>query len=70
MPAKVVAKVTGFMGEEFTQETTFDGYKEMDGIKKATKLKSTRDGSKFLDVELTEFKVVDKHDAKTFTEPE
>ena len=69
LPAKVVAKVAGFMGEEFTQETTFDGYKEMDGIKKATKLKSTRDGNKFLDVELTEFKVVDKHDAKTFTEP-
>jgi len=70
LPAKLVAKVAGFMGGEFTQETTFDGYKEMDGIKKATKLKSTRDGNKFLEVELTEFKVVDKLDPKTFTEPE
>src|SRR5262245_20222790 len=36
LPVQSVAKVLGFMGEEFTQETTFSDYKEFDGIKKAT----------------------------------
>ena len=47
LPVKQVAKVAGFGGEEVKQETTFGDYKEMDGIKKATKTESTRDGKKF-----------------------
>ena len=70
LPVKQVAKVAGFMGEEFTQETTFGEYKEMDGIKKATKMSATRDGSKFMEMQVTEFKATDKLDPKTFTEPE
>jgi hypothetical protein len=70
LPAKLVAKVHGFMGEEFTLETTYSDYKEMGGIKKATKAVSTRDGEKFQSHEVTEFKVLDKVDPKTFTEPE
>lgn len=69
LPVMMVAKVVGFMGEEFTRETTFADYKEMGGIKKATKITSKRDGEKFLSTELTEFKVLDTVDSKTFAEP-
>jgi hypothetical protein len=70
LPVKLVAKVRGFMGEEFTQETTYGGYKDFGGIKKATKNESKRDGEKFLKAEVTEFKVLDKVPPKTFAEPE
>ena len=70
LPLKIVAKVAGFMGGEFLQETSYGDYKEMGGIKKATKITATRDGAKFLNQEITDFKVVDKLDPKTFAEPE
>jgi hypothetical protein len=70
LPVKLVAKVAGFMGEEFTQETTYSDYKDMGGIKKATKLQSKRDGEKFMDQQITEFKILDKVDPKTFAKPE
>jgi hypothetical protein len=69
LPIQQEAKVTDFMGNEFTQEVTYDKYKEFDGIKKATKIVNKRDGEKFLDQEITEFKVLKKVDAKTFDEP-
>jgi hypothetical protein len=68
LPVQLVAKVVGFMGEEFTQETTFADYKKFAGIKKATKVSSTRDGEKFIESQITEFKVLDKVDPKTFEE--
>ena len=70
LPVKQVAKVPGFMGGEATQETTFGGYKDFGGIKKATKIDAKRDGEKFLEQEITEFKVVKKVDPKTFAEPQ
>jgi hypothetical protein len=70
LPVKLVAKVVGFMGDEFTQETTFDNYKDFGGIKKATKVENRRNGEKFLEQEITEFKVLDKVDPKTFTQPQ
>lgn len=69
LPVMLVAKVVGFMGDEYTQETTFSDYKEMEGIKKATKTSSKRNGEKFIETQLTEFKVLDKVDPKTFEEP-
>jgi hypothetical protein len=69
LPVKLVAKVVGFMGDEFTQETTYGDYKEMGGIKKATKVQSKRDGEKFIDATVTEFRPLEKVDAKTFEEP-
>jgi hypothetical protein len=70
LPVKLVAKVIGFGGDEFTQETTYKDYKEFDGIKKATKTESKRDGEDFIKAEISEFKVLDKVDSKTFSEPE
>jgi hypothetical protein len=69
LPVKLVAKVAGFQGGEVTQETTYGDYKEFDGIKKATKIDTKRDGEKFQELEITEFKVLDKVDPKTFNEP-
>jgi len=69
LPVKQVAKVVGFMGDEATQETTFGNYKTFDGIKKATKIESKRNGERFVDAEVTEFKVLKKVDPKTFEEP-
>jgi hypothetical protein len=69
LPVKLVAKVIGFGGEEYTQETLFKDYKDFDGMKKATRVQSKRDGEDFLKGELTEFKVLDKVDPKTFAEP-
>ncbi len=69
LPVKIVATVLGFDGNEFTQETTYDNYKDFDGIKKATKVESKRDGEKFVTTEVTEFKVLDKVEPETFTHP-
>ncbi len=71
LPVKLVAKVVGFQGNEYTQETTYKDYKDFDGIKKATKVESKRDGEDFIKSEITEFKVLDKDkvDPKTFSEP-
>jgi hypothetical protein len=69
LPVKLAAKIIGFGGDEVAQETTFGSYKEFNGVKKATKVETKRGGNRFLDSEITEFKVLDKVDPKTFTEP-
>jgi hypothetical protein len=69
LPVKMVATVVGFDGNEFTQETTYENYKDFDGIKKATKTEAKRDGEKFVSTELTEFKVLDKVAPDTFAQP-
>lgn len=70
LPVKLVAKVSGFGGEDFVQETLFTDYKSFDGIQCATKHESKRDGEAFIKRETTEFKVLDKVDPKTFDKPE
>jgi hypothetical protein len=70
LPVRLIAKVVGFDGQEFTQETTLGNYKDFGGRKRATKIENKRDGEKFVEVEITEFKVLDKVDPKTFAEPE
>ena len=69
LPVRLVAKVAGFNGMEFTQETIFSDYKDVAGIKKAMKTVSKRDGQKFIDQQITEFKILDTVDPKTFTDP-
>lgn len=69
LPLKVVAKVVGNQGDEFTLATTFADYKDFGGLKRATKLRSTRDGEPFVAQEIIEFKVLDKVDPATFAEP-
>jgi hypothetical protein len=69
LPIRVVAKVTGWMGEEFVQEVNYSDYKESGGLKKSTKVVVKRDGEPFVSQEITDFKVLDKVPAETFAEP-
>jgi hypothetical protein len=69
LPVRFTATVNDFQGEEYKHETTFSNYKDFDGLKRATKSETKRNGKKFIDVELTEFKVVDKLDPKAFAAP-
>jgi hypothetical protein len=68
LPVKLVGTVF-FRDEEVELETTFADYKDFDGIKKATKFEVKRGGDTFQKMEVTEFKVLDKVDPETFTEP-
>jgi len=70
LPVKLVAKVVGLQGGEYTQETTYSDYKDFEGIKKATRVESKRDGEKFIQQQLTEFKTLDKVPPATFAEPQ
>jgi hypothetical protein len=69
LPVKMLATVAGPQGDEFTQETKYGKYKDFDGVKRATKIENKRNGEKFIDLEVTDIKVLDKADPKTFTEP-
>ncbi len=70
LPVKQVAKVAGFMGDEVNQETIYSNFKDFGGMKRATKIENKRDGEKFLEAEVSDFKILDKVDPKTFTKPE
>jgi hypothetical protein len=69
LPIMMTAKMSGLRGKKFTEETSFADYKELAGIKKATKIVAKRDGDKYLESRITEFKVLDEVDPKTFDEP-
>ncbi len=69
LPVRLVAKVIGFNGEEYLQESTYSDFKDYGGIKKSVKVSVKRDGEKFLEGEVTDFKVLDKVPADTFAEP-
>jgi hypothetical protein len=69
LPVKMVAKFDTPQSGEISVETIYSDYKDFDGIKKATKITSTIDGKPFQNLEVTEFKVLDKVEADTFTEP-
>ncbi len=70
LPVRLVGKVMNWMDQEVTQETSYGGYKDIDGIKKATKIEIKHDGEKVVEAEITDFKVLDKVDPKTFAKPE
>jgi hypothetical protein len=69
LPVKMLAAITPFGGDQFMEETTYGNYKDFGGVKRATKIEHKRDGVKFMDLELTDVKVLDKVDPKTFAEP-
>jgi len=53
-------------GQEFTQETIHSDYKEFNGIKRPTKEIVSRDGKKTAEVEVTDYKNLEKLDDKIF----
>jgi len=68
LPVKLAIKVVVFMNREIIQETTFSKYKDIGGIKKATRIEveSKLDGEGVVKVDITDFKVLDKVDARLF----
>jgi len=64
-----VARVAGWMGDEYTQEATYHDHKEFDGIKVATRATIKRDGEEFVKQEIQEVKFLDKAPAGSFEEP-
>ena len=69
LPVKEVAKVLGFQGEEYTPETTFADYKGLRRDQESDQGRGEARRRAVSDLEVTEFKVLDKVDAETFTEP-
>jgi len=56
-------------GPEVAREYIFAGYKEVDGLQCFSKLKIQRDGKRFVEVEWSEIKPLEKVDAGTFDKP-
>jgi hypothetical protein len=69
LPARLVARMTGFMGEDYDQETLFSDYREVEGIRKAMRIVVKRDGERFLEQKLTEFRVLKDVPPATFEPP-
>jgi len=70
LPLKLAATVMGFQGDDVKQETLYSDYKDFDGVKRATKVESKRDGNPFTKMEYTDFKILDKPAPSTFAEPD
>jgi hypothetical protein len=56
-------------GKEFTQETLYSEYKEVDGVPVAHKFIMNRDGKPFLELEMSDYKAHEKLDDSTFGKP-
>jgi hypothetical protein len=69
LPIRLSGEAVDDQGDEFTQETTFEGYKEFDGIKVATKAIIKKDGERFVEIEELEFKAIDEVKPDSFAEP-
>jgi len=69
LPIRLKGKLMDDQGKEITQDTTFEDYKDFDGVKVSTKFQTKRDGEQFVEVEGMDFKVLDKLDPDTFAEP-
>jgi hypothetical protein len=57
------------MMQEVDQVRRFSDYKEFGGAKLATRMVMHNDGKKFMELEITELRIVDKHDPAMFGKP-
>jgi hypothetical protein len=55
--------------KEVSREMILSDFKETDGLKHATKILMNQDGKKFIEGEITEYKIVDKLDDGEFVKP-
>lgn len=56
-------------GQEVTEETYLSDYKDVQGTKQAMKFTVKRDGKLYLEGEVTDFTLVEKHDADVYAKP-
>src|SRR5262249_28773460 len=66
---KTETRVKDEGGQEQTQETFYEDFKELDGVKHPTKLTIKRDGKLYVEAELLEFKAFEKLDDSEFAKP-
>jgi hypothetical protein len=69
LPVKMVGEVADDEGQVEIHETTFEDYKEFEGIKVATRSSIKRAGKRFIEVERMEFKTLAEVEPSTFAEP-
>jgi negative regulator of sigma E activity len=69
LPVKMNGLVTDGQGEEAMHETTFEEYKDFDGIKVATRSRIRRGDKRYIEVEGMELKVLANVEPETFVEP-
>jgi hypothetical protein len=69
LPVKMSGVVPDDEGREDVQDTTFEDYKEFEGIKVATRSMIRRGGKRFIEVEGMEFKTLGEVAPGTFAEP-
>jgi hypothetical protein len=69
LPVKLTATVADFEGNEYKQDMTLSNFKDFGGIKRATKVATKRNGKKFVEQEVSDFKVLDNVDKDAFAEP-
>lgn len=56
-------------GKDIRQEILYSDYKEVDGVQKAMKMTIRREGKKYLEQEIADFRLKDKIDDRTFGKP-
>jgi hypothetical protein len=56
-------------GTEQSQESIFDDYKDVEGVKRPYKVLINRDGKKFVEGEVTEMKLLEKIEDSVFAKP-
>ena len=59
----------GMTGQEVTQEKFIIGYQEKNGMKIAKRVEIVKDGKFFMDLEITDVQVFDRHDDAVFAKP-
>jgi len=69
LPLRMTARMTGFMGQDYDQETLFSDYRDVEGIRKAMRIVVKRDGERFLEQTITEFRVLKDVPPETFVLP-
>ena len=69
LPVKMNGLVADEKGEEAIHETTFEDYKEFEGIKVATRSRIKRADKRYIEIEGIEFKALANVEPETFVEP-
>jgi hypothetical protein len=69
LPVKMNGLVADGQGEEAIHETTFEDYKEFEGIKVATRSRIKRGDKRYIEIEGMEFKALVNVEPETFVEP-
>lgn len=57
------------MNQEFSQETIYSDYRDVDGVQRAKKMTIKRDGNLYIELEITDYKTLEGLDDSVFAKP-